>query len=132
MLPIDLLSQNPKPRNARILEQYQLDPKTCITSFSLPPHAPAVGKQTFAVEGSGGLPHRGAGSPAGRSAAAATAAAGFAGPAGPTSPAGDPADAGPASHPATPAAARLVCSVVLENQLMSVNVIYELPKVMQQ
>lgn len=68
-----------------------------------------MGKQTVAVEGSGGLPHRGAGSPAGRPAAAA-GPADPAGPTSPTSPAGVPADTGPASHPAPPAAARLVCT----------------------
>lgn len=64
-----------------------------------------MGKQTVAVQGSGGLPYRGAG-PAGRSTAATTAAT--AGSAGPTSPAGDTASTDPASYPAPPAAARFV------------------------
>lgn len=53
-----------------------------------------MGKQTVAVKGGGGLPHRGAG-PAG-----CAAAAGSAGPAGS---ADGPANAGPASHPASAA-----------------------------
>lgn len=73
--------------------------------FVLPPFVfTAMGEQAFAVQGSGGLQHRRAESPAGRTAAATT------GSAGPTSPAGDPASSVPASHPATPATARLASS----------------------
>lgn len=73
--------------------------------FVLPPFvSTAMGEQAFAVQGSGGLQHWRAESPAGRTAAATT------GSAGPTSPAGDPASSVPASHPATPATARLASS----------------------
>lgn len=54
-----------------------------------------MGKQIVAVQGGGGLPHRGA-DPAGSTATAADSA-------GPTSSTDGPANAGPASHPASTA-----------------------------
>lgn len=79
------------------------------------PNATAMGKQVAAVQGSGGLQHGGAGSPAGRSALSAATAAGSAGP---TGPAGHPVGAGPAGPPAPTAAARSVRTATATATLM--------------
>lgn len=80
-----------KPLN----EHFQVcrNPLFFISSFS-PIHISAMGKQTTAVKGSGGLLYWGADGSAGCTATAA---------AGPTGSAGGPANAGPASHPASAA-----------------------------